>query len=153
MRTGLIILYFLFFIAGCKSKNKIPDDVLAPKKMQNILWDLMRADQFLADYVLNQDSSIKKATESQKYYEQIFNLHNVSKEKFQHSFIFYKSHPVLLKAIMDSISTPSKDTIVKPIQPAPVTLSPLDDTIVKPTSTIPRDSFKPPKKKKRLVIN
>lgn len=153
MRTGLILLLLLFFIAGCKSKNKIPGDVLPPKEMQGILWDLMRADQFLADYILNQDSSKKKAIESQKYYEQIFDLHKVSKEKFQHSFTFYKSHPVLLKSIMDSISTPSKDTIVKPIQPEPVTLIPLSDTIVSRVSTVPPDSLKPGKKKKRLVIN
>ena len=66
MRTGLLIAVVLFFAAGCKNKNGIPNSVLPQKKMQAILWDMMRADQFLADYILNKDSSLNKTTESLK---------------------------------------------------------------------------------------
>ncbi len=62
--------------------------------MQAVLWDLMRADQFLADYVFNKDSSLDKTTESLKYYQKIFAIHKVSKEEFQESFSFYQAHPV-----------------------------------------------------------
>ena len=36
------------FFAGCKSKNTVPRGVLSPDKMEAVLWDMMRADQFLA---------------------------------------------------------------------------------------------------------
>lgn len=104
MRRGIIICIFLF-IAGCKSKERIPDNILPQEKMQAILWDMMRADQFLADYVLNKDTTLEKKTESIRFYQQIFDINKVSKAKFQQSFAFYQSHPALLKIIMDSIAT------------------------------------------------
>ena len=58
MRISLLIVLLLIFTGGCKNNNGIPNSVLPQKKMQAILWDMMRADQFLADYVLNKDSSL-----------------------------------------------------------------------------------------------
>lgn len=152
MRTGLLIVLIIIFTTGCKSKNAVPDSVLPQKKMQVILWDMMRADQFLADYVLNKDSSLNKTTESLKYYQQIFAIHKTSKEEFQHSFSFYKSHPVLLKAIMDSISTPPSETTPGLATPDSVPASPdlNKDTVIKEpekklpdTSAIPKRKIKP----------
>lgn len=155
MRTRLLIFIILFFIAGCKSKSGVPSGVVAPKKMQAILWDMMRADQFLADYVLNKDTSLNKTTESLKYYQQIFALHKISKEQFQHSFSFYKTHPILLKTIMDSIAAPPKDTVAKGVQIMPIS----DSVITKPDTTVNGsgkllpDSTKIRKRIKKLVVN
>jgi len=154
MRTGLLIVLLLIFTAGCKNKNGIPKSVLPQKKMQVILWDMMRADQFLADYVLNKDSSLNKTTESLKYYQQIFAIHKTNKEEFQRSFSFYKSRPVLLKAIMDSISTPPSDTALALAKPdsvrdySPVSIK---DTAIKEPHKIVPDTSAAPKKKKRPV--
>ena len=120
MRIPLLLLLISVFVFGCKNDER----VLPPKKMQAILWDMMRADQFLADYVLNKDTLLKKTTESLKYYQQIFSIHKVSKDDFQYSFSFYQSHPVLLKEIMDSINIPEKITPVVPAQAMP-----LSDTV------------------------
>lgn len=131
MRSLLQILVFLFFTVGCKNKNGIPTGVLPQKKMQVILWDMMRADQFLNDYIINKDSSKNKTTESLKYYQQIFTIHKISKEEFQHSFSFYKSHPVLFKMILDSISTPPNEAPTQIAQPVVIkdTISYLSDSI------------------------
>jgi Domain of unknown function (DUF4296) len=120
MRTGLLIIYFSLIIAGCKSKDAIPGSVLPQKKMQAVLWDMMRADQFLADYVLNKDTSLKKKTESIKLYQQILAINGVTKEKFERSFSFYKSHPLLLKVIMDSIFNASPEPAVDSSRHDPV---------------------------------
>ena len=104
MRTILLIFSFTYFIVGCKNKEMIPENVLPPPKMQAVLWDMMRADQFLSDYILNKDTSLKKETESIKLYQQVLAINHVSKEKFQTSFAFYQSHPSFLKTIMDSIA-------------------------------------------------
>ncbi len=104
MRTILLIFSFTYFIVGCKNKEMIPENVLPPQKMQAVLWDMMRADQFLSDYILNKDTSLKKETESIKLYQQVLAINHISKEKFQTSFAFYQSHPSFLKTIMDSIA-------------------------------------------------
>jgi hypothetical protein len=152
MRTLLLIALVVIFTAGCKGKNAIPNSVLPQKKMQAILWDMMRADQFLADYVLNKDSSLNKTTESLKYYQQIFAIHKTSKEEFQHSFSFYKSRPGLLKAIMDSISTPPSDTAAL-AKPDSVSASPTlnKDTAIKNLQKTLPDTSATQKKKKRPV--
>jgi len=109
MRTGLFIICSLIIITGCKNKNRIPAGIIPQKKMQTILWDMMRADQFLSDFVLNKDSSLDKRTESIKLYSQVFAIHHISKEQYEESFSFYKAHPALFKAIMDSLSQPKTE--------------------------------------------
>ncbi len=149
MRTGLLIVLAIIFTAGCKNKNAVPNSVLPQKKMQAILWDMMRADQFLADYVLNKDSTLNKTTESLKYYQQIFAIHKTSKEEFQHSFSFYKSHPVLLKVMMDSISTPPSETAPVLAKPDSLTTFPIinKDTGIKNPQKKLQDTSATPKKK------
>jgi Domain of unknown function (DUF4296) len=121
MRKWLLILYASFLLAGCKSKSHIPANVLPQLKMQAVLWDMIRADQFLTDFVLNKDSTLNKKTESIKLYLQVFNIHHISKEEFQHSFSFYRSHPALLKVIMDSLSTISSTSLAELYKPKPLT--------------------------------
>lgn len=154
MKRSLLLLFIIFFVSGCKSKNSIPGGVLSQKKMQLVLWDMMRADQFLADYVLNKDTSLNKTTESLKQYEQIFAIHKVSKDEFRRSFSFYQNHPVLFKAIMDSINAPEKTTPIAPVQAEPLTDSiiPLTDTAPKIPIEILPDTVRPFKKVRRLAI-
>lgn len=106
MRCGLLILFLSFLVAGCKNKNRVPAGILPTSKMQAVLWDIMRADQFLTDYRVNKDTALDTEAESIKLYRQIFSIHDISREEFQKSFSFYQSHPVLLKEIMDSMSKP-----------------------------------------------
>ncbi|MBK6384791.1 MAG: DUF4296 domain-containing protein [Chitinophagaceae bacterium] len=149
MKIFFLLLFVVVIDAGCKSKNS---EVLPPKKMQALLWDMMRADQFLADYVLNKDTSINRITESLKHYQRIFAIHNVSKEEFQYSFSYYRNHPVLFKAIMDSINEPEK---IIPV--APASSEPLTDSIIALPDTVNKVQIKslpeakPPSKKVRPV--
>lgn len=106
MRIGFLIPIAIFVFTACKGKNKIPADVLSQKKMQAVMWDMMRADHFLTDYVFSKDSGLDKTAESFKYYQQIFAIHQTNTEQFRKSYSFYTSHPNLFKAIMDSMSKP-----------------------------------------------
>ncbi|HMK25332.1 MAG TPA: DUF4296 domain-containing protein [Chitinophagaceae bacterium] len=128
MRTGLLIICCSLIIAGCKNKNRIPANIIPQKKMQAVLWDMMRADQFLADFVLNKDSSLDKRTESIKLYTRVFAIHHISKEQYERSFSFYKTHPALFKVIMDSLSTAKTEAptemIKQPVLPDSLQASP-----------------------------
>ena len=116
MKAGLLILLSSVIIVSCKGKNKIPGDVLPPSKMEAVLWDMMRADKFLSDYVFYADTSKEKKAESIKLYQQVFTIHDITKEKFQHSFSWYQSHPAFLKSIMDSLSSNAASAPTKIIE-------------------------------------
>jgi hypothetical protein len=144
MRARLIIIGCLFFMTGCKNKNRIPADIIPPHQMQEVLWDMMRADQFLADFVLNKSSVTDKKSESFRLYRQVFSIHHISREQFDKSFSFYKAHPALLKVIMDSLSQP------KPEAPTEMIKQPIlpDSMQQPPPATAKTDTVKPFLKKK-----
>lgn len=101
MRTIVSILAVILFI-GCINKNKIPETVLPQDQMRNVMWDLMRTDQFVDNFI-KKDSTLVLKTERAKLYEQVFQLHVTSREVFKQSLDFYQSRPDLLKVITDSL--------------------------------------------------
>ncbi len=104
MKALVLICCSSLLLLACSKKEKIPAGVLKEKKMQAVLWDIMRADQFLTNFVLNRDTSLDKRKESIKLYNRIFRVHAVTKEDFQQSMAYYSAHPELLKTLMDSVS-------------------------------------------------
>ncbi len=113
----LVVSVFALLLPACKSKRN--NNVLPPDKMEALLWDMMRADKFLADYVLNKDTTKKIDPESVKLYQQIFAIHKVTGDQFQRSFTYYKEHPDQLRAIMDSLSKPAVTAPTEMVQPLP----------------------------------
>jgi hypothetical protein len=148
MRSGFLIFVLVMLVAGCGNKNGVPSGIIPQQKMQLVLWDMMRADQFLADYVLNRDTSLKKETESFKLYQQVFAIHKISKDEFQRSLSYYTEHPLLFKAIMDSISAPV-DAPSKMIQPEVTTPVQYDTPAKTRVQEIPDTGL--PKRKRPVV--
>jgi len=103
MRTTLLIVCGCFLLPACKSKDRLPEHILPKEKMEAVLRDMMRADQFLTDFVFSRDTSFNKKAESVRLYRKVLAIHQVSKEEFRESFSYYRSHPGLLKAVLDSI--------------------------------------------------
>lgn len=119
MRTNFFLIFIsLSLLTGCGKKDKPPRSIIQQDKMESVLWDMMRADQFLLTYVLSKDTTKKKEAESKKLYSQIFQIHAISEQQFSESFSWYKAHPVLLAAMMDSIS--KKTTGLADPLPAPI---------------------------------
>ena len=119
IRISIIIL----FLFSCTQKTKVPENVLPPHKMEKVLLDLLRADEF---YNLKQaDSSTMDSFNRINLYQSVFALHKTNKPDFQRSFIYYENHPDLLKVVLDSMySKTNKST--------EVTLSEKKDSVVKP---------------------
>ena len=116
--------FFLLVIFFSCSADKIPDDILAPEKMQEVLWDMIRADEFLVSYVIK-DTSVNRKTESIKLYDKVFDVHDISKSAFEKSFKYYQLHPEILQPIMDSLNARKTDLeIGEPL--------PIDEDIPKP---------------------
>ena len=72
------------------------------------MWDMIRADEFVTSYIWKNDSSINRLAESTKLYEQIFTIHEITRDKYQSSLAYYRKHPGMLKTIVDSLNTIQK---------------------------------------------
>jgi len=154
MRSFLIVTIF-FLMQSCSNKDKLPEGVLTKQKMREIMWDMIRAGEFLQNYVLSKDSTLDKVAEYQKWYDKIYEIHKTNKAAFEKSYTYYKAHPFLMKEMLDTLARrnisarpgvfdlPSKDsTGVKK------DTSRLKDSIRRPVDSLLRKRFI--KKKKPL---
>ena len=72
------------------------------------MWDMLKADVYVQDFVLK-DSSKKKDEESTKLYDEIFHIHGTTADQFKKSLTYYQSEPAYFKPILDSLVTKQKD--------------------------------------------
>ena len=98
-----LIAFFLFLFQSCVEKDKLPANVLSKNKMQSVLWDLLRADEFVVNNS-TKDSALNIRDKSIELYDQVFRIHNITRDEFQKSLDYYQTRPDLLKVILDSIS-------------------------------------------------
>ncbi len=112
MRNLLFFLFASIFIISCGDKSKVPDDVLPKEKMQSVLWSMISAGEFLNAYVLNKDS-VDRIAESSRVYGQVFQVHHISKDEFDRSYLYYRQHPDIMKTILDSLSKKQTYTVEK----------------------------------------
>lgn len=96
------LLIALGFICSCGNKNKLPEGVLKPEKMQAVLWDVIKADVFTTDFI-KKDSAKNAIAENLKLQQQIFAIHKVTRADFFTSYDYYKTNTVEFKKIIDSM--------------------------------------------------
>ena len=119
-------LLSLLVALSCRSDRQVPSGVLPPAKMQELVWDMMRADQFVVSFVLPADSTLQKEPEKIKWYNRVLTVHQVSEQQFKKSFSYYQDHPDLMAEIMDSIARKEENIDLVPNRkgkPAPVKLA------------------------------
>ena len=109
-RPYLVLLILLIF-SNCSGKNEIPADILSKEKMQEVIWDIIRADEFVTIFIWKNDSAINRLAESSQLYDQVFSIHDITKVRFQKSLAFYRNHPDQLKIIIDSLN--AKENLLK----------------------------------------
>ena len=103
MRSFLIVTVFLL-LQSCANNEKVPDGILPRQKMREVMWDMIRASEFLQNYVFAKDSTIDKVAESQKWNDKIYQIHKTDKATFEKSFAYYKAHPLLMKDMLDTLA-------------------------------------------------
>jgi hypothetical protein len=100
--TRILFISLLLAIAAC-SGGGVPSGVLKKDKMQVVLWDMLQADDFVREYMVNKDSTLDDTAEFLNMYERVFRIHKTSREEFARSFNYYQSHPALMKEVLDSM--------------------------------------------------
>jgi hypothetical protein len=102
MKKFLFFVCCIAFIIAC-SRRKVPNGILPPPEMQEVLWDLMRTGDFLESYVFSKDSLIDKGDKGAEWYENVFRLHHTTREAFEKSYQYYRERPELMKEVLDSL--------------------------------------------------
>jgi hypothetical protein len=102
MIAGLLAMVLLT-ATGCVDKKHVPSGILAGEKMESLLWDMVQADQYSALYLAKDSAHIDLKTENLKLYDEVFRLHNVSREEFRKSYQYYLDHPEVAQTLFDSL--------------------------------------------------
>jgi precorrin-4 methylase len=106
----------VMMIVSCRAGSK--KDVLPVNTMKQVVWDMMKADEWFLRSSLK-DSLAKKNREDIRLYEQVFAIHHITREQFYRSYRYYEAHPVQFKELLDSIehlsSREQQKMIKKPV--------------------------------------
>lgn len=103
MRKGLL-LFLILFAVSCSNGPDVPAKLLSRDKMEDVLWDMMRADLFINNYMVIKDTALDKKKQGVELYSQILKIHKINEEQFKESYRYYRSQPMELKDLMDSLS-------------------------------------------------
>ena len=108
----LLSIGFLIIGFSCATKEK-KAKILSEGEMREVMWDMIRADQYVTDFLLK-DSTKKKKDESVKLYDQIFQIHKTTASEFKKSLAYYSSRPDLLRPIIDSLAVRKNESPLPP---------------------------------------
>jgi hypothetical protein len=125
MRKLLPILLFTL-VLSCKQESKPPNNVIGKAGMQELMWDLLRADAFITGFGGKGDTTFNQLKESVMIYREVFAIHKTNKEEFKKSLDWYQKHPEVMKIILDTLQSRQKRVM---------------EDRSKPTSKFPPDSI------------
>jgi hypothetical protein len=89
------------FFAACSS-DKLPKNIVEPEKMKLIVWDMLKADEYVMNKV-GQDSGKTTKQRLNEMYNKVYSIHHISQDEFHNSYNYYEQHPQLHKVLMDSV--------------------------------------------------
>jgi len=105
----ILMILILLFTFSCKQST--PNEIIKPSKMQEILWDVFRADA-LSQQLVKADSAKSLEKESILLTKKVFVIHKITEQQFEKSYTYYTQHPDIMKIIMDSINAKQTRTSI-----------------------------------------
>lgn len=123
-RTALV---FLFLFPACGRKEAIPKGVLPTAKMEALMLDLARADQYAAGLRAS-DTNYHRTIEAIRFYKEVMELHGVDKATLEKSLDYYKTRPAVMKAILDTVYNRQERLMSNPFHYTPDTSQQRTDT-------------------------
>jgi len=100
MRKAVNLFLTLVFVA-CAS-SPVPKGVLPPDQMQKIVYDLIRTDEFINNFVIK-DTAVDIKKKRSTLYAQVFKVNNTNRKEFYSSYKYYQQHPDIQKGLFDSL--------------------------------------------------
>jgi hypothetical protein len=132
----IVVLFFLFLAIGCNGGNDVPDGILPPKKMQQVMWDMIQVDGLVA---YSYDTLIKKPGKRIELYHTVLSNYKITKEEFRKNMQYYQTRPDLLKIVFDSLQQMALRDTSRIVLDTPKVIK---DTVVKDTAKARLDTVR-----------
>ena len=84
--------------SGSKEGNK---EILNQDKMANVLYDVLLAESYVESYLMK-DTTLSKDSLLKSEMDKVLKVYGISSKTFSESYLYYKTHPLLLETVMDS---------------------------------------------------
>jgi hypothetical protein len=96
-----LINFLLLVLASCSS-SPVPKGILTPDKMQQVMYDLIRIDEFINGFVIK-DTLVDIKKKRSELYEEAFKVNKTTRKEFFLSYKYYQQHPDIQKGLYDSL--------------------------------------------------
>lgn len=119
MMRLLKYLSLVILLGSCTSdKQKVSKKYLHPDTMKIILYELYLADEVNAARLLN-DRTLDRKKENLAYYNRIFEIHQISHERFFKSLNYYMENPELFSVLADSLNNYAQKVLTEGLTDPP----------------------------------
>ena len=98
-----LLVGVMLAVTSCSDKNSVPAGVLPHEKMEAVMWDVIQSEQYSASYLAKDSAHINLKLENLKLYDEVFRLHQVSREEFRKSYQYYMGRADLAQVLFDSL--------------------------------------------------
>ena len=107
MKWNLVLMVVVGLFSCGDKEGQLPENILSQNKMQQVIWDMTRADE-LVNYQAGMDTTINRKEKSVQLYEAVFRIHKISEQDFRKSLAWYQKNPGQLKVVLDSVRNRSE---------------------------------------------
>ena len=98
-------LFFLFWVSAmimsCSGSKEGNKEILNQDKMANVLYDVLLAESYVESYLMK-DTTLSKDSLLKSEMDKVLKVYGISSKTFSESYLYYKTHPLLLETVMDS---------------------------------------------------
>ncbi len=137
-----LLVGVMLAVSSCSDKNSVPAGVLPHEKMEAVMWDVIQSEQYSASYLAKDSAHINLKLENLRLYDEVFRLHQVSREEFRRSYQYYMSRADIAQVLFDSLlakgnrlRTESYSRSYRPVPIAPHQATPPSAVPAKPPVT------------------
>ncbi len=137
-----LLVGVMLAVSSCSDKNSVPAGVLPHEKMEAVMWDVIQSEQYSASYLAKDSAHINLKLENLRLYDEVFRLHQVSREEFRRSYQYYMSRADIAQVLFDSLlakgnrlRTESYSRSYRPVTTAPHQATPPSGVPAKPPVT------------------
>ncbi|RYD97588.1 MAG: DUF4296 domain-containing protein [Sphingobacteriales bacterium] len=109
MRYWLFV-FVLAIPAACNSGDKLPESVLPPARMAEIMKQVIAADEWV-NWRKEHEPSLDADTERIRRYRAALRSAGITEQQYKSSFAYYQAHPKALRMVFDTLQKhPNIDT-------------------------------------------